>query len=138
MITIIDDEAPTLENIPNDLTVSCIEDVPPVSTDVLPSDNCSFDTEFEETHSGDFPCNYTITRTWTVTDACGLTVSKSQIITVKDEVPPTACEPEDKTVECEGTSANMSKANKWNEDNIHLLEDCGMDNCSGVSVTSTG
>ena len=44
---------------------------------------------------GDCPNNYTLTRTWTVTDNCGNSTTKSQVITVQDTTPPTFTAPAD-------------------------------------------
>ena len=100
-ITINDTEAPTLSNVPNDITVQCSDDVPDVPTDVIADDNCTFMTDFTETVSNETACNkYIITRTWTVTDECNNSVSESQKITVDDTTPPDADDPTDITIEC--------------------------------------
>ncbi|NNE25598.1 MAG: hypothetical protein HKN09_02030, partial [Saprospiraceae bacterium] len=100
MITINDTETPQIFNVPADITVSCQDDVPSVPTDVVASDNCAFYTEFTETTAGNIPCDYTVTRTWTATDDCNNSVSKTQVITVRDDTPPTASVPSSINVEC--------------------------------------
>ncbi len=87
-ITIDDTEPPVITGVPADITVSCADGVPPVDQNVEASDNCAFVTNFEETISGNEPCDYVITRTWSATDDCDNSVSKSQEITVKDETNP--------------------------------------------------
>ncbi|MGF6848454.1 gliding motility-associated-like protein [Chitinophaga sp. W3I9] len=60
------------------------------------------------------PCLSTITRTWTATDRCGLSVSASQTITVKDTKAPvfTTPAPADTTVNCDKVPAAINlKAN---------------------------
>ena len=44
---------------------------------------------------------YTITRTWTVTDECGNLASESQIITIEDRNEPTFTVPPDVTISCD-------------------------------------
>src|SRR5206468_8000242 len=51
---------------------------------------------------GNVPCNYTITRTWAVSDACGnAAVPVTQVITVQNSTPPViAAAPGAVTVQC--------------------------------------
>ncbi len=49
----------------------------------------------EERVDGDCPNNYTLIRTWTVTDNCGNSTTKSQTITVQDTTAPTFTAPAD-------------------------------------------
>ncbi|THD66664.1 T9SS type B sorting domain-containing protein [Robertkochia marina] len=91
-ITIIDEEAPTfIGELPQDLTVSCaaLPEIPSLEG----IDNCDPDPaiSFEEVVSGnDDQCGseYTITRTWTVTDCSGNESSHQQTITVEDDLAP--------------------------------------------------
>ena len=86
-ITIVDNEQPQISNVPGDLTVTCIDDVPAVSDDVVASDNCAFTTSFtEDVDPEGETCNLTITRTWTATDDCGNEVSETQVITVATDI----------------------------------------------------
>ena len=102
-ITIDDTTAPMLSAIPNDVTVECdaIPD-PPV---VTATDNCDLNVvvNFSEMRmDGTCLYEYTLTRTWTATDACGNTVSDSQTITVDDTTAPMlSATPDDVTVECD-------------------------------------
>lgn len=62
------------------------------------SDNCS--TGLEATYSDiitNGPCqgSWIITRTWSLTDICGNTTTKDQIITVMDSIPPSFTRPTD-------------------------------------------
>ncbi len=100
-----------------------VEDTtPPVFSGVLPSnitvecnnlesaailtatDNCGNATvTFNETRTdGSCPNNYVITRTWNASDACGNTVSHTQIVNVQDTTLPVFNEvlPLNSTVEC--------------------------------------
>jgi len=87
VITVDDNEVPTLSNVPGDITVTCIDDVPEVSMDVVADDNCAFTTSFSEVQDPEGEsCNLTITRTWTVTDDCDNEVSDSQVITVATDI----------------------------------------------------
>ena len=89
-ITVVDDVAPVLIGVPNDVTVEC-DAVPGPSTDVNATDNCSGNPviTFNETRqNGGCPKNYTLTRTWTATDSCGNSNSKSQVVTVVDTTAP--------------------------------------------------
>ena len=79
---------------PAGITVQCSGDVPAM-TNLGYTDNC----DASGTVSGtDGPlvggtCGGTITRTWTVTDACGNNAIVIQTITVDDTIPPTASNP---------------------------------------------
>ena len=70
--------------------------------------------------------NYTITRTWTATDASGNSSSKSQVITVEDKTAPVISCPASVTINCQApttTAANGSAT--------------ATDNCSPVTITSS-
>ena len=86
-ITINDTERPTLTGVPANVTISCADDIPAVSTNVVANDNCSFETSFnEEIISGTEPCDYVIRRTWEVVDACGNSRSANQLITIENDI----------------------------------------------------
>ncbi len=90
---IIDNTNPTF-TVPNDITVECDVDINDLSIlgDVTnETDNCT--TELEATYSDIITTEtctngYTITRTWTLVDACNNSVSYNQIITVQDTTAP--------------------------------------------------
>ena len=106
-VTVTDSQAPVLNGVPADATVEC-SDVPAAPV-VTGSDNCdsSLTVQFTQTRAdGSCPNNYTLTRTWTVTDNAGNTTSKSQIITVQDTTAPVlSAAPPDVTVECDSVPA---------------------------------
>jgi len=83
-----DETAPVILNGPESITISCDEEVPPVSEEVMAMDNCDDELElvFTETQSGT-TCPYIITRTWTVEDDCGNIAEHVQVITVVTENP---------------------------------------------------
>jgi gliding motility-associated-like protein len=114
-----------VETIPENITVECSE-VPTAET-LTATDNCSSATvTFEETtasNEGACAGSYTLTRTWTATDACGNTSTASQTITVQDTVAPTFVEaaPENITVECSAIPEAATLT--------------ATDNCSSATVT---
>jgi gliding motility-associated-like protein len=100
-------------NCPADLTASCNISQQPAYADFdaflaaggsisIPAggviDSTSF-TLLSETTDGN-TCAEVITRTYQITDACGVQVSCSQIITVNDLINPTGTAPADITVQC--------------------------------------
>ncbi|WP_040395884.1 HYR domain-containing protein [Cesiribacter andamanensis] len=98
-VTVVDDTTPVLSSVPADMTVSC-ENVPAVAS-VTATDNCTnpiaVNLKEESTQSSN-PTqagyyNYSITRTWTATDAANNSVSASQVITVQDGTKPTITAP---------------------------------------------
>ena len=87
-----DNIAPTLLNVPEADTVFCDEVVPPAPF-VFAYENCpSINLGLEETSTqGDDGCSlhdYTLTRTWTATDACGNTGTATQQVEVMDITAP--------------------------------------------------
>ena len=82
---------------PNDVTVSCIADVPSMP-DLIWADNV--DGTGSDVSDG-MSCPVTITRTWTYTDMAGNVGTAVQIITVNDIIPPVFdAAPADITVSC--------------------------------------
>ncbi|MBK8922691.1 MAG: HYR domain-containing protein [Saprospirales bacterium] len=105
-ITIIDNTAPVI-SCPGDVTIECDESLDPGENDDLgfatATDNCDPNRVISYTDvRADGPClfEYTVTRTWTATDACGNTDTCVQTITVDDTTPPIIICPADQTVEC--------------------------------------
>ena len=83
-VTIVDDIAPLLVDVPADVTISCSEDYGfpmPTATDA-----CS-DVEISEdmsTVAGDCANAFVMTRIFTATDACGNTSEATQVVTIVD------------------------------------------------------
>ncbi|MCG2612162.1 gliding motility-associated C-terminal domain-containing protein, partial [Flavobacterium sp. SM15] len=104
IITVSDTSEPVFETPPADVTVSCIDEVPPMIS-LQVSDTCSGGFSVEGVDSvvqGNCPNSFVITRTWSFTDPCGNGNSVSQTITVNDNVAPIPDEaPADITVSCE-------------------------------------
>uniref|UniRef100_UPI002617965A gliding motility-associated C-terminal domain-containing protein n=1 Tax=uncultured Tenacibaculum sp. TaxID=174713 RepID=UPI002617965A len=106
VVTVEDTNAPEfVEELPADTTVSC--DTVPVAAVLTATDNCdaSVTVNYSEEFAGqDDECasEYTITRTWTVSDCAGNTTSHTQVVTVEDNEAPTLVSTlEDITVECD-------------------------------------
>ncbi len=111
VITVVDTTAPAL-TVPAGITVECDASTDPASTgSATASDNC--DTAPAVTHSdsvvaGSCPNAWTITRTWTATDACGNSVSAAQVIAVADSTAPALTVPVGITVECDESTEPAS------------------------------
>ena len=102
-VTILDTVAPVLSSLPAPAIVYC----PAVPSFSIPSatDNCSATLTFADVVTpGGCPGSYSITRTWTATDAGGNTATASQSFTVIDNVAPVfAALPAASTVFCPAT-----------------------------------
>lgn len=89
-VTVVDNVAPVLNNVPNDITLSCSQTIPAVAS-VTASDACgatvTFNQTSNQTATGCGHYSYTIVRTWTATDGSN-TVTDSQVITVIDNTAP--------------------------------------------------
>src|SRR6185503_1738193 len=96
IITVYDDEAPHFIQPPplSPLNIACPSFVPPVLQDQYTAyDECNDEeayVEFKQVRTNGSCANrFTLTRTWTASDGCGNTAVYTQIINVKDTVPPT-------------------------------------------------
>ncbi|MES2006154.1 MAG: choice-of-anchor D domain-containing protein [Bacteroidota bacterium] len=112
IISLHDTQAPVLSAAPADATVEC--NAVPAAAVLTATDNCSTAvvTYAEVRTNGSSVSNYTLTRTWTATDACGNTSTKTQVITVQDTQLPLITAPADITVnntagQCVATSVNL-------------------------------
>lgn len=99
----VEDNTPPMVTAPADVTVEC--DMVPLPGTPTVSDMCDMNPTVVFTTStapGSCANEYVITRTWTVTDACGNIASDDQVITVQDNTDPTITGtlPTDVTVEC--------------------------------------
>ncbi|MEE2918959.1 MAG: T9SS type A sorting domain-containing protein [Bacteroidota bacterium] len=105
VLTVVDTTAPEL-SIPADYTAECSEAHP--LEDASATDNCG-DVTIElavDTLDGDCDQAYTVTRTFTATDACGNETSATQTIVIEDTTAPLFVEalPADTTVECDSVT----------------------------------
>ncbi|MDD3875275.1 MAG: GEVED domain-containing protein, partial [Bacteroidales bacterium] len=100
-ITVIDDVDPTASN-PAPITgIKCIANVPVPDISVVTdeADNCgaaptvAFVSDANNGGTGCAADPYIVTRTYSVTDACGNSINVEQTITVIDDVDPTASNP---------------------------------------------
>jgi hypothetical protein len=100
VITVEDTTAPELIGVPANYSAQCGE-IPAVA-DVTASDNCDEEmmVVFNQTQEGE-GCQFTITRTWTVSDDCGNTTSQFQLIVIHDTTAPSVTfVAENETIEC--------------------------------------
>ncbi|WP_235293610.1 T9SS type A sorting domain-containing protein [Portibacter lacus] len=104
LITVQDTTPPSF-TVPSNITINCeIEPSIDNTGDVIDEDdNCGVgEASFVDAEDLE-GCNGTgtITRTWTLVDACGNINVQEQIITVQDTTPPTFTAPENITINCE-------------------------------------
>ncbi len=130
---------------PMDVTVSCLADVPPpVNLTATDDNDPSFPKQISPVDSPDpaslNPCaGGMITRTWTATDADGMSASVSQTITVlADAAPPVIdLEPVADTVSCElsqlGAPSNPLRYDIWiNSVRLGVASYALSSDCSGI------
>ncbi|MDB5251460.1 MAG: hypothetical protein JWP27_629, partial [Flaviaesturariibacter sp.] len=89
VVTVKDNEAPKLTGVPANATVEC--NAVPAPATVTATDNCSFNGIVSYTEvrtNGACPSSYTLTRTWSATDASSNTTTASQVLTVVDTQAP--------------------------------------------------
>ncbi|MFN3753887.1 hypothetical protein, partial [Flavobacterium sp.] len=88
--SINDTQNPIAPQAPAAVTVACADDVPAMIS-LTATDNCNDAITVQGVDAitqGDCPNSFTVTRTWTFTDACNNSSSVSQIITVSDTIAP--------------------------------------------------
>ena len=117
LVYVQDTEIPAVTNVPADATVSC--STAPSLTLPQIGDNCSKTVKVklvQDIIPTSCVDNYTMRRTWTMTDACNNSVSVSQTVVVKDDVKPTfASAPQDITIDV--SSGQMSNLKIATSDN---------------------
>ena len=103
---VVNDITPPTASNPVAVNVECIGDVPAVDINVVTdeADNCPLPIVVAHVSdvSNGLTCPEIITRTYSVTDACGNSINVQQIITVHDITPPTASNPVAVNVQCIG------------------------------------
>ncbi|OEK08391.1 hypothetical protein A8C32_02770 [Flavivirga aquatica] len=87
-------------NLPTDETVEC-DAITPAQT-LTASNTCGNINILytEDRTDGDCPSRYSLLRTWTATNICGISISHTQTITVIDTTPPVLSLPANATAEC--------------------------------------
>ncbi len=137
-ITVVDTQAPEMI-CPENVTIECDESTDPSNTGTpLAVDNCTtlgdltvtFSDASTQTASGCGQYQYTITRTWTATDACGNASNCIQTIEVVDTTPPDIVCPANVTLDCTDST---------DPDNAGMATSPG-DNCSTageINISST-
>ncbi len=123
-ISIVDQTPPAI-TCPANVTVQCSSNTAPAVTGMATAtDNCGevvSITSVDSIQAGACPQAFTIFRMWTAEDNCGNSGTCAQIITVKDNAPPTLICPPDITIQC-STSIDTSVTGAA----------MATDNCSGI------
>ncbi|MEG4235765.1 HYR domain-containing protein [Microcoleus sp. Pol11C3] len=130
-VTVNDVEKPKLVNVPANATVECTS--VPAAANVTATDNCPGVGAVNYTEvkaDGNCAGNYTLTRTWSVTDAHGNSTSATQIVTVEDTKAPVMVKSAtDATVQCDG-AGNTAALTAWLASNGGAS---ATDDCSNVN-----
>lgn len=131
LITVQDITPPAASN-PAPISVECDADVPAPDISVVTdaADNCGVPVvAFVSDVSDGNTCPETITRTYSVTDACGNSINVQQIITVSDITDPVISNcPEDIVVSADPVTCNAT---------VSWTEPTAADNCSLAGFTSS-
>ncbi len=140
-ITVEDSTPPTITFCPANTTIECDESTDPANTGfATATDNCTTApiVSFSDASvAGACPQEYTITRTWTATDACGNSSSCVQIITIDDSTPPVITCPADVTLACTDSTDPADTGSATASDNcdgnpiVTFLDEVSPDGCSG-------
>ncbi|WP_458628689.1 DUF7507 domain-containing protein [Winogradskyella sp. PC D3.3] len=125
------------ESLPVDVTVGSCDAVPTAQT-LTATDNCgAVGVVFEETMAeGTCAGNYTLTRTWTATDACGNETLHTQVVTVEDTTAPIFNEalPSDMILECDQeipAAAALTASDSCGFVEVTFEESTAYGSCSG-------
>ena len=103
IINLIDDDAPEFDFVPANYTVACVEDTVMMHPTYFDLVDENLELDYEEVMDMTCPNQFTLTRTWTITDNCDNSAEATQVITVHDDIAPTfTLVPADYTVECYG------------------------------------
>src|SRR5690606_28315516 len=133
-INVIDNVAPVFGQLPAPSTVAC--PAVPEFAEPTVSDNCGGTvnlTSSDSTTPGVCEGTYTVTRTWTATDACGNIATAQQSITVTDTTAPViTAQATNLTVECDG-NGNQAEIQNWLNNNGGAA---ASDACSNVTWTN--
>jgi hypothetical protein len=137
VITVKDTTAPELNGVPADVTVACeaVLDAPSVTA----TDNCSEAAVVMDEFIDPGACagSYTVTRTWTATDACGNQSAQSQVITVEDTIAPVLeGVPVAETPECDAVpdAPVVTATDACTEAVVELFESSEPGTCEGSNI----
>jgi len=140
-VTVTDSQFPVLVGVPVDIIVEC--SAIPAAPLVTATDNCSTSVpSYTETRTnGSCLYNYTLTRTWSTTDANGNTTAASQVITVVDRTAPVlSAAPVNVTVECNAvpTAAVLTATDNCGTASVAMTETRTNGNCiNNYTLTRT-
>ncbi len=91
-IEVFDTTPPMVGNVPPNITINCEDELPIPIFQVINNCPTDFSVDEERDTTGSV-CNLIITRTWTVTDACGNSSQTQQVVTKIDTERPTLSVP---------------------------------------------
>lgn len=147
MIIVEDETAPVFENVPENLTVNCLQ--VPDFVDLTAWDDCGIVNQSMNEHVVEGQCasEYTLIRTWVASDACGNQTVAVQEINVIDDIAPLLSNlPVDLTVNCDEVpepaevtvveSCGESVELFFTEEIIELssgVENCAVGNAAGFT-----
>lgn len=135
LIKVEDKLAPVIVGTPPNLTMSCSQLIPAISTNITAMDNCDklVELSFKETKiNGSCPDSYTLKREWIATDNCNNKATKTQSIVLRDlHAPVFLSVPISITVDCDKVPASTIKAldNCDKDVSIVLVETKEKGNC---------
>lgn len=92
LLIVRDTVPPTIQSaLPDSLFLRCGETIPDTAGNILISDNCALDTSIfsQVILGGDCPNTYKIVRTWDAWDRCRQRTTYQQVISIRDDTPPT-------------------------------------------------
>ncbi len=127
--TVLDTVPPVFVDLPGDTIVSCDDPylIAPAPI-VTATDNCSMNfipvltvDDDQEVNGSCKEFQYTITRTWTVSDDCGNETTGQQIINVNDLTAPTFTEPDDIIISCTDDANDLDLTG----DVTDAVDECG-------------
>jgi len=126
-VTYADLVKPTIMCPPN-ITIKCDQQLSPFFTGTATAtDNCTPNivATYTDMTTGLMPCEATVQRTWTATDACGNSSVCTQIIFVRDDVPPMLSCPQNLSVStlpglCYYTFVNLQQLGVTATDNCGI------------------
>jgi gliding motility-associated-like protein len=133
-ISVEDTVAPVIAELPAVATISCPATPSFATATAVDACGSAFTLTFADvTTQGQCTGSYSVTRTWTATDACGNAATASQTINVQDIVAPViTTQASNITVECDGTG-NQTAINDWLNNHGGAV---ASDACSDVTWTN--